>query len=168
MTEETEIKPNILLKRQEDQELRIYFFIGQRNVFDLNMIALGAPQVDKTIVYVLDFKLEDAFDKAKVKVANGYNLTFTGQKPTVREFLHEMELEAIALQIFKEQPVLKPAMPAEEKKEEVIPLTPRQISFEQFRSGVLFFANEDTVIFQNPEDRETLKRIIGTLEYALK
>ena len=84
MTEDVEIKPNILLKRLEDQELRIYFFIGQRNVFDLTMVAPGAPQVDKTIVYVLDFKLEDAFEKAKLKIANGYNLTFTGQKPTVR------------------------------------------------------------------------------------
>jgi hypothetical protein len=167
MTEETEIKPNIMLTRKEDQELRIYFFIGKRNVFDVNM-PMSPAQADQTIIYVWEFKLEDAFEKAKIEAQPGnYNLTFTGQKPTVREFLHKLELESVALQIVSEP---KPPQEIKIAKEEIPPaplpaMTPRQMSFEQFRAGLLFFANESGVIYQQEDDREVLQKIISGLKY---
>ena len=165
MTEEvTQSKPNILLKRKEEQDLRIYFFIGDRpNSF----IPGQRPQADKRVIYVVGFKLEEAFETAKIK-GEGFNLLFTAQNPTVREFLHELELESLAYEALAN---FKPALKVEAKKEESvkepvkIDLSPVQMNFETFRSGLLFCANERTIIYENPEDQEVLKKIIGGLKY---
>ena len=161
---DTQLKPNILLRRKEDQELRIYFFIGDRPNFTMltGQEPASKAQSDKKIIYITGFKLEDAFEGAKIK-GGGFNLMFTAQSPTVREFLHELELEALAHQAIEETPpiILEP-QPAKEQKKQSSPI---QMNFERFRSGLLFFANEKDIVYQKPEDRETLKEIISGLVY---
>jgi len=168
----TKATPNLLLKRQEDQELRIYFFIGERIVspFAPLMPQARKAQAQKQIFYVVAFKLEEAFETAKIK-GQGFNLFYTAQNPTVREFLHELELESLAYQALQERPV-KPKV-EEKKPEEIkkvepaeIKLTLASLDFEKFRAGLLFCANEADIIYQNPEDREILKKIISGLGYA--
>jgi len=155
-----ESKPNILLKRQEDQELRIYFFIGDRP----NSFLPGQrPQADKKVIYVVGFKLEEAFETAKIK-GEGFNLLFTAQGPTIREFLCELELESLAYQVLKERPIQKKELAREEPVR--INLSPAQMSFETFKAGLLFCANESDVIYQKPEDRETLKQILNGVSYG--
>jgi len=166
MSEEkdTQLKPNILLKRKEDQELRIYFFVADRPQIQ--------AQIERKIIYVTGFKLEDAFELSKRK-GEGFNLMYTAQNPTVREFLHELELESLAYEallnkgkgpgpmpIPDDDEILKEKPLSEEK-----PLSPVQINFERFRSGLLLFANEEAVVFEDPEDREKLKKIISGLKY---
>jgi len=157
--EVVESKPNILLKRKEEQELRIYFFVGDRPTA---FLPGQRSQSDKRVIYVTGFKLEDAFELAKMK-GEGFNLLFTAQNPTVREFLHELELEALAHQALKEKPYVMKEKPAEEPRKI---LSPIQMSFEKFRAGLLFCASEADVIYQKPEDRETLKEIIAGLSYG--
>lgn len=158
MKEEITAKPNILLKRKEDQELRIYFFIGERPT---SLLPGQRSQSDKRVISVTGFKLEDAFELAKVK-GNGFNLIFTSQSPTVREFLHELELESLAHQASKEKPrieVKRDPLPQPAKQE----ISPAQLDFNQFKAGLLFCANEKKIIYQGPKDKEDLKRIISGL-----
>ena len=167
MTEEiTQTKPNILLKRQEDQELRIYFFIGDRPQMNMMMPPGTRPQADRRVIYVAGFKLEEAFETAKMK-GNGFNLLYTAQNPTVREFLHELELESLAIQALKERPKVKveDPLPQPAKEPVKVELSPKQFSFEKFRSGLLFCANEKDIIYESPEDQEVLKKIISGLSY---
>jgi len=157
MSKNTQLKPNILLKRQEDQELRIYFFIGDRPT---SLLPGQRSQSDKRVISVTGFKLEDAFGLAKVK-GEGFNLMFTSQSPTVREFLHELELESLAHQLPKEKLKI-------EIKEDPLPQpakqsSPAQLDFNQFKAGLLFCANEKKIIYQESKDQENLKRIISGL-----
>ena len=145
-----EQKPNIILTRQEDQELRIYFFIGEK-----------AYSLEKKTVYVAGFKLEDAFELAKIK-GDGFSLLYTLQNPTVREFLHELDLEALAYQALKEKPYVMAEKP---EGMPTSPLDPVQMTFEKFRSGLLFCVNEKDIVYEKPEDQETLERIITGLRY---
>ena len=171
MEDTTKTTPNILLKRQEEQDLRIYFFIGNSPPQMANPFMPGSPpaQSDRPssqVFYVVAFKLEEAFELAKVKGV-GYNLLFTAQSPTVREFLHELEIESLAHEALAKSKDL----PKEEKKELPPPLPspailePKEMNFETFKAGLLFCANESNIIYQNPEDKEALKQIISGLSY---
>ncbi len=157
----TNAKPNILLERQENQELRIYFFIGSKPVV-FPPVKQDGP--NNRVVYVIGFKLEEAFKTAQIK-GLGFSLVFTGQSPTVREFLREMELESLVYEALKNK---KPLQTTEKpiQIQTKIEVTPAQMNFENFRSGLLLFANEKGVIYKNPEDQEILKRIISGLSYA--
>ena len=129
-------------------------------------VAPTSKQPTKRIFYVVGFKLEEAFETVKIKAGN-FNLTFTGQSPTVREFLHELELESLAYETLMKTKALPPKEEKkEEKKTEEIKLRPAQLKFEDFRAGLLFCVNETEIIYQNPEDKETLIRIISGLSYA--
>ena len=160
MTEEvTQSKPNILLKRKEEQDLRIYFFIGDRpNSF----IPGQRPQAERKVIYVAGFKLEEAFETAKRK-GNGFNLLFTAQNPTVSKFLRELELESLTQELLeKSMPVVSQdplPQPAVERPQQ------SKAGFESFRAGLIFAANEDGVVYENPEDQKVLKRIISGLRY---
>jgi len=155
MTDATEIKPKLELTREEHQELRIYFFIGRKNIIELSVFPMP-PQKEEKIIFALAYKLEEAFEKAKLK-EQGFALTFNGQSMTVRELLSQLQINEVVSPPTSEEPA---------KIEEPIP--PAQLNFEEFRAGLLFTANEDEIVYKNPEDRETLKRIIETLKYAPK
>ena len=160
MEESTNTKPNILLKRNEEQELRIYFFIGDRpNPFP---IPGQRPQAERKVIYVAGFKLEEAFEVAKRK-GDGYNLLFTAQNPTVSKFLRELELESLTQELLeKSMPVVSQdplPQPAVERPQQ------SKAGFESFRAGLIFAANEDGVVYENPEDQKVLKRIISGLRY---
>ncbi len=148
--------------KEEPQELRVFFFIGSRavpapisnNPEDMVQRFFAPTKVERIVVWAFGFQLEEAAILAKEK-APGYELNFTGQKPTLREFLVEGSIDDYK-QFAREGEV--------EKKPE---LTPRQLSFEQFRAGILFFINESAIAFKIPEDKETLKRIIGEVVYKV-
>lgn len=166
--EKTATKPNILMKRQEDQELRIYFFIGNKPVM-VNLQSSQPTQPETKVFYVVAFKLEEAFDLVKVK-GEGFNMVYTAQNPTVREFLHELELESLAFELLeKEKPkTLEVEEKEPAKKEPVdikIDLTPAKVNFEKFKAELLYCANEKTIIYQNKEDKEILKQIVSGLRY---
>lgn len=156
--ENTQSKPNIFLTRKEDQELRIYFFIGQKNV--MQVTPFTPPKIEQRIIYVTGFKLEEVFEVAKKK-ASGFNLLFTAQSPTIREFLRELELESLAHEALAKTKEI----PVEKKEPAEIELAPVQMNFEQFKAGLLYCANEADIIYQNPKDKETLKQIISGLNH---
>jgi len=157
MTDITEgIQPKLELTREEHQELRIYFFIGRKQVIEIGMGIFPIPkptQVEERVIFALAYKLEEAFEKAKLKEP-GFALTFNGQSMTVRELLSQLQIDGV---------VSPPTGKEPPRVEEPIP--PAQLNFQQFKAGLLFAANEEKIIYQNPEDRETLKRIIETLKY---
>lgn len=138
-------KHNIILTRKEDQELRIYFFIGQRGQ-------------DKRVFYITGFKLEDAF-RTLENVKKEYTLIFTNQSPTVRRFMRELEIESLV-----HQEMITPR-PLEIKENEPKESSPIEMNFEKFRSGLLFCANEKDITYQGSTDQETLKKIISGLKY---
>lgn len=151
--------------KEEPQELRVFFFIGARPI-QTNEIAttddffnkmFNVPKIERVVIWAFAFQLEDAAMLAKNK-APGFEISFTGQKPLLREFLMEGRIDD-----YKEYAKHTEAQP--ELKEA---LSPRQLSFEQFKAGILFFANENGVIFKNPADQETLRRIINEIQYQWK
>lgn len=159
MTENiAEIKPKLALEREEHQELRIYFFIGRKQVIEIG-VGMGMfpipkpPQIEEKIIFALAYKLEEAFEKGK-NAELGFALTYGGQSMTVTELLSQLQLNEVVSPPTSEEPP---------RVEEPIPL--HALKFEDFKSHLLFTANEASIIYQNPEDRETLKRIIETLKY---
>lgn len=139
--------PNLVFKRQEEQDLRIYFFIASREKRSPVSIFIP-PVVEQKVIYVLDFKLEDAFEKAK-RQAGGFSLLYTRQCPMVKEFLSQLGVEASALQF-----------PSVVKKKD------KPMDFESFKAGLLFMANEKGVTYEKPRDKDTLQKIIKGLEYG--
>jgi len=171
MEEKTATKPNILMRRKEDQELRIYFFIGNKQDMMVQYQSDKPVQKETKVFYVTAFKLEEAFELAKMK-GQGFQLLYTAQNPTVREFLHELELESVAFEALekeKEKPQKVKIKEIELPKEELVEikrdLNPAKMSFKKFRAGLLYCANEKGIIYEEPRDKETLKKIIGGLRY---
>jgi len=160
--EQVVVQPNILMTRKKDQELRLYFFVGTKERVSGIPAFLDLLPSEQKVIYVLGFELQEAFELAKEKNPQ-WNLLYTRQSPTVREFLHELALESIAYEQLS-KPIVR-----EEPKAKVEPinlhLTPHQLSFEQFKASLLFAANESGMIYAKPEHQQILKEIIEGLKY---
>ncbi len=141
------------LTREEHQELRIYFFIGERKVMDTGgFLPIPMPSsIERKCMYAIAYKLEEAFEITK-KLDPGWSCFYTGQNTTVREFLEHLQIDQFVSPPKTEEPKLEEADP------------PKKISFEQFRLNLLLVADD----YVKPEDRETLKRIISELQWDVK
>jgi len=125
----------------EPQELKIYFFIG-RKVLDMN-------HFEEKIISMVAYNLETALEQGR-KDYEGYVVTYNGQNTTVKSFLTKLNVD---FGMFN-------AEPAPSMKFEFPPLTPQEVSFEQFRCNLLFVADR----YVSEKDREALKQIIKNLK----
>ncbi|MDD5065198.1 MAG: hypothetical protein PHQ35_10640 [Phycisphaerae bacterium] len=178
---ESDLKPTKEVNwiNTEPRELRIFFFIGSRpaNTNEAQIPDLMNPsailkgflvKMETKIIWSFAFELDEAAEIAKTKEPN-FNLTFTNQKPTVREFLNEGRIDDYAKFIIGPVRDENEVVGKEKKEEQPVPfVTPRQLNFEQFRAGILFFANEPEVVLKREEDRKVLIKIIEGAEYAPK
>ncbi len=139
MTEQTQPiqVPKLTLKREEEQELKVYFFIARQD-----KIEVQNEMVQATLAY----RLEDALLRAKQE-AKEWQVVYHGQNVPVRELIEKIYIEKSI------------APPITDEKLPEIPQ--KEMTKQNFIWNCLLLADK---FIEDPQKREQLKELLKEIK----
>lgn len=130
-------EPKLNIKREEPQDLRIFFFIARTPEIKIEQ---------EKCIAILSYDLETALVRASQE-SKGWGLVFHGQSTTIRELMERIYLDGIV-------------SPPTTNLEAVEQISKEKLSLEQFKAGLAYAAEE---LVKNEEEKAKLKEMIKKL-----
>ena len=130
-------KDKLELKREQSQDLRIYFMIARQPEIKIE---------NEKVIAVIAYTLEDSLIKAREE-AKTLNIIFHGQSMTVSSLIEKLYLDNIV-------------SPQPDGEEKIEPVNLEKLSKEQFLAGLSMVLEE----FTEEKDKEVLRDIIKKIK----
>ena len=141
----TEASKKMELTRKQEQELKLYLFIGKMAVPSK---VKGSTQVAEKVIAILGYTLEEALRRGNLSNP-GFSVLITGQSIPAKELLAKINSHNAVIAPIRTMLGSKP------KK-----VKAKKVSFKQFKCNLMLAADS----FAKGEDKKVLKKIISNLK----